>query len=146
MIIQIDISGLEELYGKLDGFLQAVTDALRYAAYLIRSDVREYTGDSHGIKQGIVSEKQRGFIFALLRSGGIPYSRTGQLMWDWSVEQQSPLEFHINNPTKYGPYVIGEQQTMQHHSGGWKRYDDKEQEYAEIATDIVKQYVDAHFA
>jgi hypothetical protein len=140
----IQIIGLDALEAKIKATLPAIRKGLEGSAWWIFNEAQMYTGDSHGIPQHIVSEKQRRFIFVLLKQGKIPYQRVGSLAAGWGSGpvQIEDLAYSITNTTKYGPYVVGHSQSMQHAAGGWQKYDAKIEKQLQQTLARIKYHLD----
>lgn len=74
------------------------------------------------------SERQRRFLMALARAGGIPYRRTGNLGRAWTTDVQETgggLTGTVGNSVvspqgkRYGPLVEGEGTQTAYHRGNW---------------------------
>jgi hypothetical protein len=144
----ISIEGIDVLLAKMKATLPAVIKGLEEGAWEAYHDVQMYTGDTRGIPQNWVSERQRRFVMASIREGtiNVPYNRTGQLAagWGGGAKQTAPLEYAIGpNPVSYGPFVIGSgTQTAQHISGGWEKYDARNQERLNRTLMRIKYHLD----
>jgi len=150
-MITIQIVGLEELRAKINATLPAIMKGLEDGAWFTYHDVQRYTGDSHGIFFGFKTEKQRKWFFASIKEGTLnyPYNRTGQLAagWGGGPHQTNQLEYIIGpNIVRYGPYVIGYEQSRQHTAGGWQKYDAANEERLNHTLMRIKYHVDMAYA
>jgi len=73
-----------------------------------------------GKKMVFVSEKQRRFVMASIRSGAIsvPYHRSGALGRSW-VKQPLNGGMAIISRLAYAPYVVGDDEQAAYHRGTW---------------------------
>ncbi len=89
-----------------------------------------------GKKMVFVSERQRRFVMASIRSGAItvPYHRSGALGRSW-VKQPLNGGMAIISRLAYAPYVVGDGEQAAYHRGNWQTLDTLSEEI----TDDVQQ-------
>ncbi len=77
-----------------------------------------------GKKMQFVSERQRRFVMASIRSGAItvPYHRSGSLGRSW-VKQPLNGGMAIISRLAYAPYVVGDGEQAAYHRGNWDTLD-----------------------
>lgn len=143
--LAIDVTGLKELDAKLAKLPDAVADDGVEAAnaYLIKimrayQPYRKITRKSvYG--SSFVSDKQRRWFFAALRSGelNVPYKRTQELSKNWKTAGDGRLQF-VYNETPYAGLVMGEgTQNQLLKKMGWKTM---EARLKERMGEVVKQF------
>lgn len=127
-MIELEIEGLAEA---LDMFLQgnqrigmALKRATQASVKVLRARLAKYPGKSTGTMT-FVSDKQRRFFFAALRSGAIqvPYRRTGTLGRKWTSKvtfTDDDVMGFVGNNAPYAPYVQGFDTQARIHAGNWQ--------------------------
>ena len=96
---------------------KAITN--KVADEIILPKLAEYPPAS-GKKMVFVSERQRRFVMASIRSGAItvPYHRSGRLGRSW-VKQPLNGGMAIISRLAYAPYVVGDGEQAAYHRGTW---------------------------
>ncbi len=96
---------------------KAITN--KVADEIILPRLAKYPSPS-GKKMQFVSERQRRFVMASIRSGAItvPYHRSGALGRSW-VKQPLNGGMAIISRLAYAPYVVGDGEQAAYHRGTW---------------------------
>ncbi len=96
---------------------KAITN--KVADEIILPRLAKYPSPS-GKKMQFVSEKQRRFVMASIRSGAItvPYHRSGALGRSW-IKQPLNGGMAIISRLAYAPYVVGDEDQAAYHKGNW---------------------------
>ncbi len=96
---------------------KAITN--KVADEIILPRLAKYPSPS-GKKMQFVSERQRRFVMASIRSGAItvPYHRSGALGRSW-VKQPLNGGMAIISRLAYAPYVVGDGEQAAYHRGNW---------------------------
>lgn len=113
----IRVDGLDRLAQKL-GTLERLNrefmiPTMEEAAHHVHSTVPPYPPPKRG-SQPFVSERQRRYVMAKIRSGEIPYRRTGLLGRSITTEVRaigSGVQGVIGTNTQYSPWVISDEET-----------------------------------
>lgn len=130
--IVVTTEGLDEIIKKLDKLSPAIADEGIQAAnedavkYLKTYDVKyRYVSRKAAYGSTFVSEKQRRWFFAALRSGEleIPYKRTGALRRAWRVVGAGRTGFIANDRPGAG-FVMGDIQSRHEGLVGWKKVEE----------------------
>ena len=149
----ITIKGLDKLTKKIKNIegLKPVIAALKAGATHIKGKIAEYPPAERAHRpQPFISDKQRRWFFAALRSGEIevPYRRTFSpnsetLSKKWTIgERDGGLTQIIGNNVSYGPFVQGNKQTAFHRVTGWKTTDQVAEEEAKTVNKFVQEHIE----
>lgn len=117
--VKIDVSDVLAALAALDpkALEHAIANAV--ADEVVLPKLAKYPGRS-GKKMQFVSERQRRFVMASIRSGDIrvPYHRTGRLSGSW---QKQPISggLALVSRLDYAPYVVGDGEQAAYHKGTW---------------------------
>lgn len=115
------ITGADIVARKLAANLQPAIEAGMLAVLEEgQAIVASYPSPS-GRKQPPKTAKQRRFLFALARAGGIPYRRSGDLGKSWQPRKLGPLRMALVNTQRYAQLVHGKPgEQAGYHAGTWK--------------------------
>ncbi len=122
---------------------KAITN--KVADEIILPRLAKYPSPS-GKKMQFVSERQRRFVMASIRSGAIsvPYHRSGALGRSW-VKQPLNGGMAIISRLAYAPYVVGDGEQAAYHRGTWDTLDtmaaEIDDEVSQAATAAVVELI-----
>ena len=124
--VQVDPGGVPEGLTRLAHRAGHINDqGARRGAQAIRAALkaRHYPPQSHAPMR-FVSEQQRRYVMMLVRSGHVPYRRTGKLASSWHVQRNGVAEYVVANSQLYAVFVIGDEfgsgQAWYHEPTWWK--------------------------
>ena len=128
MTLSVEVRGWDKIKSALDELAQAEFLQLiaKGVGEEVKSEAMTYPTKKHvplSSVGGFVSDKQRKWFFAALRSGDIqvPYRRTRNLGNRWNVKAQGGGKAVVGNPTPYAPFVHSEgQQSAMMAAIGWR--------------------------
>lgn len=95
----------------------AIEAGLTAVAAELQSDLAPYPGRS-GKPQPPRTAKQRRFLHALGRRGGIPYRRTGDTGRGWSIRKAGSLRVVLTNRSAHAKWVYG---GSAYHKDTWRQ-------------------------
>lgn len=155
LTITFDQAKLTELYQRLDRATAngTLVPPVTRGAARIRRDLATYPRPSYGRKNPPRTVRQRRFLAALGRRGGIPYRRTGNLGRSWVDDVEvlyTGVRATIGNAVRsrtapfaaYGPLVQGEGTQAAIHKGIWQTDADVFTRDRDIIVDDVMGAID----
>lgn len=144
--ILVEVEGLDELlerFGRLEGF-GVLRPAMDAAVKLLQNELAIYPPQAHKRMGGFKSDKQRRYVMMLVRTGQVPYRRTGTLgrSWTTSVETTgNDMIGRVGNAVNYGPYVMDRSQQAYAHQGVWPVAQDVAEQNAETVLGVFADAV-----
>ena len=123
----IEIKGLDQLirrFGQRSHVLKPIVKALDKSVKVVQARLAKYPRRPTNIRVPFVSQRQRVWFFAALRSGEIqvPYRRTGTLGRSITTQVDSKaLEGRVGTKLSYAPYVLGDA-TQARWMGHWHTF------------------------
>lgn len=143
----IEIKGVRELMGKLDGIERSLSAGIEAAAIHIKGKVAEAPPVRRGRMP--MTARQRAWFLRALREGliEVPWRRgtsslSERLSQSWTIEMRDERTAVIGNDTSYGPFVQDKnKQSRYHEETGWKTIQAVVESEAEKAKEIVAKVV-----
>lgn len=119
----VDQQSLRRLFAQLDHATATATlePPMQRSLARMQHDLQVYPSPAKR-PQPFKSDKQRKFVFAMIKEGKIPYKRTGNLGRAWTAHvtaQSGGLEGTLGNNTSYAPLVQGQGRQAAAHQGVW---------------------------
>lgn len=148
---RIEIKGIKELVGKLEGIERSLAAGIEAAAKHVKGKVAEAPPVRRGRMP--MTPRQRAWFLMALREGliEVPWRRgssslSERLSQSWTSEMRDDRSAVVGNDTRYGPFVQDkEKQSKYHEETGWKTIQavvDAEAEKArEIVASVVKKAI-----
>lgn len=144
--IVVEVLGLEDLLQRLGPLTTFATlrPAMDTALKLLQNDLAIYPPQAHRKLGGFKSDKQRRYVMMLVRTGQVPYRRTGTLGRRWATKIESSstnLVGTVGNNTSYGPYVMDRGQQAWMHQGVWHTAQDVAERNTEAVLGLFAEAV-----